>query len=891
MRIDRFRDALAFLVLACAGCTGRGDDVGPDIPELTGDSYRVLVRDDGDRGVCGAIVTMSGSSASAASVRSGRADLPVLPSGLRTLDVAASNAVAAAGDRLVGLRFEIPTVPRDALPFVVHLPDLSASAGRRVDAGVQVSDVSVDGVLTIAAGAAVGFGTRPTDTVRTGTLAVGRLPPLPADVPGSVLTTSGVFVAPADLEVTPGATLSIAEDLGMSAGSVVPLWRLDPGSGQWQIVATGTVAAGGGRIDSSADAVRGGGLHCFAIGASGRTSISGRVVDVRGRPLSGARIRAGNAFAVTRGDGRFDLPDVATTDGGGRAIARRVDVHGGRDHRPSSTSFIATLSGASADIGDVVLDSGWTSEFRGLLIHRGRVDTQRRIALNSVDELGAGSGNSGPDARFALADIDAGDISFVSARLDPREDRNVLAIEGVAFVTPQRRTLDLRLFSDDTPWISGRRRGTQTWVVDRFGTGLISDARVFRRRGDGDEQQQLTRDNQLLRIDFGAEPSEATAVVDTSSDQRRVVSAFTAVRIETGRVELPLQRANRVSPGAFDPFGFVRGVLPVTGDVTKSVRVLGSLSAEEWFESVFEGRDFAPSVPSRRDPATTGEDTFVVGVPLPRGEVVGVLGNTTPAGFTLENVAFSGPLAAVAGGVVDIPMSEAVAADARFLLTDALAGRDAAIATSDLAFDWAIEFDDRRVLDVVRALTGNLTVAGDDVRVRLPRLQGQLAGARHLVALRGRASSAGVEREQRSFVRIGATIPVVPLLAIPVVTAPAPGATVSRDGFEVRLASPADALFTVVTLRREVAGEVRDWTAVLPQDATSFRFRKLPGDAPNPLRSGRWRLSVRSARVDSGPLTRLDLPYQRVIARWVGLSEHELQVAATASISFEVTLQ
>ena len=74
--------------LLLAGChQGKGSDIGPKLKHISEYDYRVTVRDDSDLPVTGATVAFEGVPAPVVTGRSGRAFLPTVLDGTRSVTI------------------------------------------------------------------------------------------------------------------------------------------------------------------------------------------------------------------------------------------------------------------------------------------------------------------------------------------------------------------------------------------------------------------------------------------------------------------------------------------------------------------------------------------------------------------------------------------------------------------------------------------------------------------------------------------------------------------------------------------------------------------------------------------------------------------------------------
>lgn len=902
--------SLTVLTLATfTACTGDGSDIGPDIPRLAGSTYQILVRANSESGttsvgVSSATVSVAGLSETATTNRAGRADIRAIPAGVRNLTIDASNASATAGDRLAGYTVSVDTPGTAQAPYVIFLPDLAASATTTLNAGTQSglihNDTSSSGaILTIGSGSVVDLGGSSSVTLRTGQLSADNLPGLLSPPPGQTwLTTRGVFIAPGTLTCSPGATLALPNDFNFPPATAVELWRLDASTGTWAKASDAVVDGGGTRV-SSAGGVTTGGLYTFAAAVSSSVVISGVVTDRSDRGVPGVLVRTGQAYTRTLDNGSFQLDAVAAVDGQNAQRTISVALHGGRDLYPNRSTLSVVASASTVDVGRVQLDTAPVTLYRGLLIERGRARPLRHVRLTSSERGTSHVGFAGPDARFDFEDVEIGGrLSFISTYLDPREPNRVLSAESRELVNAGQRILDRRWFFDDQEWITNINGDSAAYVLDKRGHGIVEGAAVIRDPGDGVDRLWGTISlGRFPRLDFGDLNGEAIASASTEFDGRRVHSAFSTRRARTSRTELALERANRASLGAFPRFGLVNGSLTALG-TQRRIHATPRLDREVWLDATLGGEDIVATLPKVLDPQTAGGVDFVAGVPSAGGNLVGLAGTVSGADYRMEHLWIARGLTPTAGAREPVSLGAGLTAGTTFTVTDGLVGLAASIGFSNLICDYGIEFGTTRseVVEVLRGNTGSLLNAGQHLAINLPTLTGDLAGAKHLLAVRGESTVSNVTTEQRTFAVLdGATIPTVPFLTPPSITSPSPNGFVPATGFEVQFTVPTGAAYSLVKLRQEVVESgvnvVRDWTALVPPDQTSFRFRTLPDGATSPLIAGTYTLSVTAARISSGRLTELDFPYERIASRWIGISLAEREVDALSKTSITVVLQ
>jgi hypothetical protein len=281
--------------------------------------------------------------------------------------------------------------------------------------------------------------------------------------------------------------------------------------------------------------------------------------------------------------------------------------------------------------------------------------------------------------------------------------------------------------------------------------------------------------------------------------------------------------------------------------------------------------------------------TFRAGVPLPRGHLAVVEGDATGGALALERAFLALDLAAREGEVQALSGAFAPA-DTTFLARGLFLGLDPRIGNAALRFDWGARGPGGTVADVARSLGGtSLLIAGADAGFRLPSAAGG-----PVLCLSGRATAAGVDVEQRSVVEFaaGSELQARPLLGVPVIHSPAPGATVAAGGFSVQFGCPPEATYVQVLLRSDDGTDLRQWQVLAFGTVTRFEFRELPAEAAAILAPGRtWQLTVSAHRVADGPLPQQGNPFNSVIANFASLRPGALGVDAIASATITVSTQ
>lgn len=887
----RWTFALALLLLpACR--QGSGSDIGPILDRAPRDDWRVLVRDDQGRAVSGATVSVEGVTSTAITGRPGRGQIPTRFSGRRAIAVDASTASATDTDLLGNVTLAAETGGTDELPFVIFVPDLAGSSTLAIDTGVQgaphtLDDSASSGVrLAIDFGATVDAVTRPRVTIRSGKLSTGHQPPLPELATGVRVCAGAVVISPPTLTISPAATLSVPNDLAVASGASADVLFLDPITGSWTVLGVATPSDGGTRLTASGVVTRGG-LYAFATSAAITTTVSGRYLDLEGKPVSDVLVGLGEQRTRTGSDGAFTLAPVATqwADGSARTLA--LEAFGGRAVRSQRRVDAVPLVPGVRSVGDLTIDAPRVGTVRLLQVSNGNRDPGRRMRVSSVFGLSYGLGIGDDQGETTFEEQEHGQTATNTGWI--LDDHNYFLTELTNDLLDRDLVLDMRLFTREQPYWQGRPRGTATYTLDRYGSGLIGGVKVARGQTPREGFVDETRLGRPVSTDYGLF-GEITGSIQTTSAGRTVVSASSFVDPDSGRAELPIERAARGPIGAFDRHGRVVGsIRGATGPATR-IRATRRLCLEDWYDAAWFDRAVLGDVPRKRDPEVAGGNAFDLGVPVPIGNLVAVTGTTNAGVLTAERMGWVGKLAPVEGAVVARDVELTLACDTAYSLPLALRNASPLFAASEFTFDLGVELSDGTLLDIARGLGGTSTTSSESLGLNLPSLA--LAGARRwLVALEATKTVSGKTITQKSFVPLaGTTGPSVTQLAVPDITAPAPGAAVSATGFTVSYTVPAGASYVEVEVRSETAGETRTWHAVVHPRYSSYTFRELPTECPQPLVAGRtWTVTVTAARIETGPFTLQEEIYNRCTTSWVGLSEATREVNAISSTAIQVT--
>ena len=886
------------MFLTFGGChRGDGSDIGPTLQPLENYDYRVLVRDDMSRPVTGALITISGALQQAVTGRSGRAYLREFLTGNRLVTIDGSNAASVDSSELESLTVAATLPDGGELPYAVFLPDQSGSVGLTLPTGTQSGGSTFDdsasgsgALLGVNSGDVVSHGGASTVTLRTGKLTAGHLPPTLSGIGAvTLLVSRGIYIQPASVQFATGASFSIPNDLVLGVAQTATLYHLDSSSGQWVAVGTGTET--GGRIAAPIGSVASGGLYAFGVPAASTTVISGRVIDLAGIPVGEVLVRGPQTSSRTLLNGTFSLPTLARTDASGADRTVLLELIGGRDYLSTRVAVGVTLNSGSIDVGDITLDTSRVTNVRVLMVRRGVRDKNRRLRISNSEILTASGSNGGDDATVYFDDVPAESFGFLASL--PRDQYIVHRNEGFLFLDQGAVDNAISSFSNEELWRLSQSNGTRVRAVGSFGTGPIEGAHAV--VGDVPGVGYRGKTNLGGTIDVGIPlRGLGTVAMQTSSDGRTVTSAFSMVGPDSGRLEMPIERALRQGLGQFGRFGIYAGDLTnAVGSNTLMIRVSGQMTLQDFYDEALMGRSASLDAPVSQVPGG-GSTMFRVGVPFGLGHLAGVEGTTTGGVFSLERLGLAMDLTVLEGALANQDVSLSEPATTPFQVTSALTGRDPALMDSDLRFHAAGVLPSGLVVDLVRDVGGaSIAVAGADATLMLPNVPAGLDG--YEVVLGGSAVIGGATITQKVTARLdGLSVPDVAMLPVPVVTSHAPGATVSSTGFTIDLSIPQECHYVVVNLRSETSSDVRDWTAVVPWENNRFTFSEFPTEVPQLLVPGRtWTLTVLCARIDGGflldPTLAKSQTYTRIQANWVGLGEAAREVSAISSVSFDIT--
>lgn len=846
---------LPILLLLAACDVGNGSDIGPRFAPLPNASSRVVVLDDQGRGVTGARVTLAGSAASALTGRNGRGDLLALLRTRELVQVQVDDAAATAGDTLAGYAVSLACSGPD-VPQVLFVPDLPAAASATIPTGTQTSTTTITAVggasLQVASGSSVGTAdAAATVTLRLGELQREHLPgELPTVASQALLFSRGVLVAPATTTFAPGSTLEVPDDL-QPTGSV-SLFRLDPDTGLWGD--TGLVASvAGGRLVASG--LVAGGLYAFATTVDAAT-VRGRVLAADASAVPDVLVRVDQRTTTTDSSGRFVVDGVAAGLGDGSGRSAAIELFAGGAWVPVRRATTVALAPGDVDAGDLTLDTVRAANVRVQQIVRGRGDGLQPLRMSSQTGDVAICTTSDEIGQGILEDLPAGFFGFQTGR--PLNRGELLYGQVVSLLPDGRRWVDSSQFLQRRSWLAPGRRA-RAYVCDALGGGPISGASVVVGRVPSQGLVAKSGDGGSVFIDRDAD-GRATASHRHVRDGRTIVHAFSIEDPFGEHLEMTLQRTLRTPVAAFDRHGLVAGTLTgADGTREHALRATRRIDLQEWWSELVDGEQAAARLPLDVDPAST-HAAFVVGVPTAGGHLAAIEFTSSGGVRTLQKVGLLQDVVPVEGERIarDLPLD--LPAVATFDVIGALLGLAPEIVVADLRADLALLQPSGRVVDVARDLA-LASAVGDDLRVTLPALAGELATSQWLALVRGTSSSGGVTSSHATLLTLPDTGGTTRLPAFPTLVSPAPGAAVAASGFTVTCAVPAGTRYTTIELRSENGGETLLWQAWLPATTTTFAFVTLPVDVPTPLLAGRTYTLTLSAFSGDGLLATSAQPY------------------------------
>jgi len=900
---------LLFTALACD--VGGGSQVPPFLPGGPESYVSTPVINEANEPIVGALASAEGGSNSAAALRNGRFYLPGQPIGQARLTVDPRNGTATGTDEYPVLVYR-PGIQGGKVSLMrpVVLPDLTKGTSAVLVLGTLTAPVSVDASssagarLDLASGTVLGLGAK-SGSIKVSLARVEKdqLPlVLPASATGVLLAGRGIWLAPLDLGLTGGArTLTIDNDLGLGVGQKASLMRLDPVSGTWNQVGTGTVQSGGTQIQSDGGQLPGGGIYVFTTTVSVSTAVSGKVVDEAGKAIAGAHVIVAEAAAVlTDAQGDFNVPVVAQQNAGAAALQLPVLVLPPLGYAPAvkRDSFAATPN--ATNTGTIQTQSYPVANVQSIAVIRGRGLGHARILQGGGGQPPSVSQDQGSGDFSTSVVTQSGVVTRRDVPLGWYRAWHSFESNGELFrqqddlvinTNPDFEFNGMTLFVRTWPTSSGEANGrTVDFVVDAEGGAPLEGAIV--------QSPTVATTTRIATV-----PEVGSVFNDTNrfEDQTAVYesklpggqqlrSALTTASIDNFRVEYPLKTLQRPSLGKYRPFGLIDGKVlsSMSGQDRKALPQPG-YSTNDWFGLALTGQRYVEDLPRLLEPSTTSQ-SYLLGLPTEKASFVVSEGVTNSGVYTPQRLGVLTGLRPRAGSrlVQDVDLS--LALSAQVTLQNVLPSLDTGIGTAALRYQLGATFGLAGALDLLPVSAG-VVASGTDARVPVPPLTGPLAGANYLVAFGGTGVKSGATISQHLYLQTSqASVTPGIFLAPPAITSPAANSAVSKSGFKVSWTVPTGTYFLELDLRSVNGTDDRYWTVYLPADRTSFDFGPLVTTAPQILTGGRtWTLSLSAYSIDRGVAFGRPDGYQRLVGNLFALRPGERGIRARSVWSQTIT--
>jgi uncharacterized protein (TIGR03437 family) len=182
-----------------------------------------------------------------------------------------------------------------------------------------------------------------------------RLPGI--TIPAGINTATIAQITPIGTRFQPGASLTFPnpDQNRLRPGDRATLYRYDPATGGFIKRGTGTVSADGGTIVSDGRVVDVATFWMVATAAR-VTTVTGRVIDNQGRPVSGAKVMVNSRASLSDQNGGFSIPEVAASaDGRVQAEAIVPQQFGTPPRGLSATTTMVT--GGITNVGTIALSN------------------------------------------------------------------------------------------------------------------------------------------------------------------------------------------------------------------------------------------------------------------------------------------------------------------------------------------------------------------------------------------------------------------------------------------------------------------------------------------------------------------------------------------------------
>ncbi len=273
---------LAITFGASDGTLSDSDDatitVEPSSTRLSGRvlDTNVFVRDGGELPVVGATVSLVGVGVSTKTSSTGRFTLgsftSPLPGGAQVLDIDTSTANPAPdGVRYASFREKVDIVAgiNNVIARAIYLPRIDSDSVTvvRPDVSTVVTNPNLDVTLTVPSHTAKA----PDGSDFTGTLSISEVPTAvaPAPLPSFLDPAMLITIQPVGVTFSAPVPISFPNLDGLTPGSEVDLWSLNPATGTFIVVGRGQVSADGTRIDIVDGGIRAADWHFIMPTKSG----------------------------------------------------------------------------------------------------------------------------------------------------------------------------------------------------------------------------------------------------------------------------------------------------------------------------------------------------------------------------------------------------------------------------------------------------------------------------------------------------------------------------------------------------------------------------------------------------------------------------------------------
>lgn len=886
-----FAIALASLV-ACE--RGAGSRVPPFFADRPARLLVGQVLSSSGQAIVSAKVTIEGFGSESTDSQ-GRFTFGNPPDGTRVVRIDATNASAEGGDRFgsTQLSMVLPgTTGRQAfdLPFV--MPELGSAPSATVDLGTQAAATTIDArangrgaTLSIPSGRVVQQPGNGTGRVE---LQVARIDagdfevPLPQASNGTWLPSTAISVLPEDVTIaSSGGELSFENELGLTSAGTARVFRLDRSSGAWTEL--GSARLVGASIVPDVPPVDRGGVYVVAVEVA-TTTATGVLENLEEVELEGVAVSAFGISTRTNASGRFTLSGLPAVDASGANRDLSLRVHTGVGRVPYSERIGATSTLGTTDFGTRSLPIYSAGSARYFVAFRGEASRLRPVRIGA-SEAGGAHLLTDEEGFGATRGLSSG---WVNATTSWVEGENFFRGETLTVMPAGSAGVDLSVLARQEELRPGDAGSGLFGQIYDLRTGAPIEG-VEIQGGVDSEQSPRTETNALGQFNLGVERFGVTTAsfLSVRLDGRTWRAAFSVTNVDNARVEFPLPRFERSPASSFDPHGLLVGSL--VGAMSGSARRVlthGYLNENDWFSLAMGAELPGMRLPRRVDPATTGGDDYVIGIPLGRASVAVLEGALSGSRFTPSRVAFLADLRGVESSRERVDLALSTGFSRNLIVRNVESSVDSQLAIGELEYRLGARLPDGKVLDVM-PWSGGASADFGARRVLLPAppASGALEAASMLGALRVAGTSGGVTRSQELYLTSVEDVSAN-FLPVPSITKPSPSSTVpGADEFDVEwdVLDGVD-YYELLLVAIGARDDDRYWRVLLPGDATKFTFRKLVRKAGPVLGPGlEWKLTLRAHRIARGPLLRRTDRYQRIAGNAFSLRDGHVGFDARSS--------